>query len=75
MIFTKALSCFAGLIIYAKYMGCDPKSIGAIKRNDQILPYYVLDVASNIIGLPGLFISGVFSTALRYIPLLFCSKL
>lgn len=65
MIFTKALSCFAGLIIYAKYANCDPKSTHAIKQNDQILPYYVLDVASHITGLPGLFISGVFSTALR----------
>lgn len=66
MIFTKTLSCFAGLIMYAKYYGCDPRSTGAIKRNDQILPYYVLDVAGDVTGLPGLFISGVFSTALRY---------
>lgn len=51
--------------MYAKYYNCDPLKAGLIKRKDQLLPYYVIDVAGNILGLPGLFISGVFSTALR----------
>lgn len=51
--------------MYAKYHDCDPFTTGRIKRADQILAYYVLDVASQIPGISGLFVAGVFSTALR----------
>lgn len=64
---TKAICCFSGLIIYAKYHDCDPLSAGYMKRPDQILPYYVMDVAGQISGLSGLFVAGLFSTALRYL--------
>lgn len=66
VIITKSISCYSGLIMYAHYADCDPLKAGLIHRKDQLLPYYVLDVAGHIFGLPGLFISGVFSTALRY---------
>lgn len=65
IIFTKSISCFSGLIMYTIYKDCDPFTSKKISRPDQILPYYVLDVARNIPGLPGLFVSGVCSTALR----------
>lgn len=51
--------------MFAKYSSCDPFSTGEVKRNDQLLPYYVMDVAGNVPGLPGLFIAGVVSAALR----------
>lgn len=35
-----------------------------VKRSDQALPYYVMDVAGNIPGLPGLFLAGLVSAAL-----------
>ncbi|KAF2886735.1 hypothetical protein ILUMI_19438 [Ignelater luminosus] len=56
--------CFSGIIMYAKYYDCDPLSTGHIKRADQILPYYVLDVATRVPGLSGLFIAGMFSASL-----------
>jgi len=36
-----------------------------IIRADQLLPYYVMDVAGSVPGLPGIFIAGVFCAALR----------
>lgn len=60
------LSVISGLIMYAKYSDCDPFTTGEVSRNDQLLPYYVMDVAGNVPGLPGLFIAGVVSAALRY---------
>lgn len=35
-----------------------------VARNDKILPYYVLDVAANVPGLPGLFLAGLVSAGL-----------
>lgn len=54
-----------GLIMYAHYYECDPFTAGKITKHDQILPFYVMDVASTIPGLAGLFLSGIFSAALR----------
>lgn len=62
----KTMSAFAGLLMYAKYADCDPFTTGQVSKNDQLLPYYVMDVAARIPGLSGLFIAGVVSAALRY---------
>lgn len=59
------MCCYTGLVIYATYYRCDPLSTGAISKSDQLLPYFVMDIAGNIPGLPGIFLSGVFSAALR----------
>lgn len=64
LIFIKSCSCFTGLLMYAKYESCDPYTIRKISKLDQMLPYYVMDVGGKIPGLPGLFISGIFSAAL-----------
>lgn len=37
-----------------------------IRKPDQLLPYFVMESSHAIPGLPGLFVSGVFSAALRY---------
>lgn len=63
-IFVKLFSVYSGLIIYAKYEDCDPVTTGIVEKPDQIFPYYVMDVARSIPGLPGLFVAGVFSAAL-----------
>ncbi|XP_044736108.1 sodium-coupled monocarboxylate transporter 2-like isoform X2 [Chrysoperla carnea] len=60
----KMLNVTTGLIMYAKYQYCDPLTSKVIQKPDQILPYFVMDIAGNIPGLPGLFIAAVFSTAL-----------
>ncbi|XP_034172067.1 sodium-coupled monocarboxylate transporter 2 isoform X2 [Osmia lignaria lignaria] len=60
----KWVSVLTGLIMYARYHKCDPISTNVISRSDQLLPYYVLDVAENIPGLPGLFLAGLVSAGL-----------
>ncbi|XP_063925469.1 sodium-coupled monocarboxylate transporter 2-like [Zophobas morio] len=59
-----SFSIFTGLIMFARYANCDPLSIGAVKKHDQLLPFYIMDVASHIPGLSGLFIAGIFCAAL-----------
>ncbi|XP_066595800.1 sodium-coupled monocarboxylate transporter 1-like [Prorops nasuta] len=64
IVLVKLPSILTGLIIYSKYFDCDPLRSKAISTSDQLLPYYVMDVAGNIPGLPGLFLAGLVSAAL-----------
>lgn len=61
-----SLSCFTGLVIYTAFHDCDPIMTGTIGKADQLLPYFVMKITSHIPALPGIFVSGVFSAALRY---------
>ncbi|KAI4499585.1 hypothetical protein M0802_005481 [Mischocyttarus mexicanus] len=63
-VIVKWISVFTGLIMYAKYYKCDPITAHVVTRSDQILPYYVLDVAADAPGLPGLFLAGLVSAGL-----------
>ncbi|CAH1376540.1 unnamed protein product, partial [Tenebrio molitor] len=53
-----------GLGIYTKYSNCDPLANHKITKHDQLLPYYVMDVAGHIPGIPVLFMAAIFSAAL-----------
>ncbi|XP_022915695.2 sodium-coupled monocarboxylate transporter 2-like [Onthophagus taurus] len=64
IVLCKFVSVCTGLVIYSKYYNCDPFLTKKITQNDQLLPFYVIDVASSIPGLSGLFIAGVFCAAL-----------
>ncbi|KAJ9575567.1 hypothetical protein L9F63_007575, partial [Diploptera punctata] len=64
IIIFKTISCITGLLIYAKYHDCDPLTTKAVTRPDQLATYYVLDIASSVPGLPGLFVAGIFSASL-----------
>lgn len=57
-------NCFIGLLMYAHYESCDPFTAKRITKIDQILPYFIMDVAEKLPGLPGLFVAGIFSAAL-----------
>ncbi|KAJ8934937.1 hypothetical protein NQ314_013096 [Rhamnusium bicolor] len=59
------ICCYAGILVYATYYGCDPLSLGRIKADDQILPLFVMETVGHLRGVPGLFIAGVFGAALR----------
>ncbi|KAF4526294.1 hypothetical protein B566_EDAN013655 [Ephemera danica] len=55
---------YLGLLMYSHFQRCDPLLSKAIDASDQMLPLYVMEVAGNLPGLPGLFVAGVFSAAL-----------
>ncbi|KAJ0183865.1 hypothetical protein K1T71_000288 [Dendrolimus kikuchii] len=59
-----SLCCYTGLVIYATFADCDPLTTEAIKKSDQLLPYFVMTITGSIPALPGIFMSGVFSAAL-----------
>ncbi|KAK4876942.1 hypothetical protein RN001_009448 [Aquatica leii] len=64
MVVSLTIAIIMGLLIYTRYSECDPVTTQQIMRYDQIVPFYVLDIAKSLTGLPGLFIAGVFSASL-----------
>ncbi|KMQ89707.1 sodium-dependent multivitamin transporter, partial [Lasius niger] len=60
-------TCFSGLAMYSKYHNCDPSLQKRISSPDMLMPLYVMDTMSDIPGLPGLFIAGIFSAGLSTI--------
>ncbi|VVC36870.1 Sodium/solute symporter [Cinara cedri] len=58
------LTSFSGLAIFSKYYNCDPLKSGRVSSEDQLMPLYVMDTMSSVPGLTGLFIAGIFSSAL-----------
>lgn len=64
-LFLLMLTCsFGGMVIYAKYQGCDPIKNGYIEKGDQLFPLFVMDTLGHLPGLPGFFVAGIFSGAL-----------
>ncbi|XP_033191923.1 sodium-coupled monocarboxylate transporter 1 [Bombus vancouverensis nearcticus] len=61
-----SLCCWCGLVLIAWWSPpkCDPRATGLITADDQLLPAYVMEIAKNLPGVPGLFISGIFGAAL-----------
>ncbi|XP_055610558.1 sodium-coupled monocarboxylate transporter 2-like [Uranotaenia lowii] len=59
-----SLNCFTGIVIYAKYYDCDPIKVKLVEKADKLLPFFVQDVVGNLKGMPGVFISCVFSAGL-----------
>lgn len=67
MFFLISTTIFAGLVMYAVYVDCDPVKSGEISSNDKLMPFFVIDKLSYIPGFTGLFVSGVFSASLSTI--------
>ncbi|XP_037079494.1 sodium-coupled monocarboxylate transporter 1-like [Pollicipes pollicipes] len=67
IILYNSLACLCGLAIFATYADCDPLRMGLIERKDQLVPYFVLDQMSYLMGLPGLFVACIISGALSVI--------
>lgn len=50
--------------MYALYYDCDPLTSGYVQKQDKMMPFFVQDIAGHLKGMPGIFISSVFSAAL-----------
>ncbi|CAG5127309.1 unnamed protein product, partial [Candidula unifasciata] len=61
------ISCVIGMFMAAFYEKCDPMKAKFVDDSNQILPMFVMDVLGDIVGLPGLFVAGLFSGALSTI--------
>lgn len=61
------LCCYNGLLLYATYYDCDPLTTKLAKARDQMLPLLVMQTLSDMPGLSGFFIAGIFSAALSSI--------
>ncbi|XP_054002118.1 sodium-coupled monocarboxylate transporter 1-like [Hylaeus anthracinus] len=61
-----SLCCWCGLILLAWWAPpkCDPRALGQITADDQLLPAYVMEIAGHLHGVPGLFIAAIFGAAL-----------
>lgn len=59
-IFNTSLTVLTGLVIYAFYASCDPLSTGEINTDDEILPYFVIEVLGKFHGIPGVFVASLF---------------
>lgn len=64
VIFMVSISCYNGLLVYATYADCDPLTTGLAKAKDQLLPLMVMEKYTDIPGLAGFFVAGVFAAAL-----------
>ncbi|XP_054287825.1 sodium-coupled monocarboxylate transporter 2-like [Macrosteles quadrilineatus] len=62
--FVHGLVIYLGMILYARYYGCDPIATGEVKKTGQLVPLFVMEVTKGYPGLAGLFVSGVLSAAL-----------
>uniref|UniRef100_A0A1Y1M8K2 Sodium/solute symporter n=2 Tax=Photinus pyralis TaxID=7054 RepID=A0A1Y1M8K2_PHOPY len=71
LVILKVSNVLIGTTMYVRYEKCDPLSTGEVTRTDQILPYFVMDVAKHLPGLPGLFIAGIFSAGLSTLSTMF----
>lgn len=62
-----AIGSIMGLVMYARYQECNPRVMGDVTSNDQMVLYFVMDVLQDYPGLPGLFVACIFSGALSTI--------
>ncbi|XP_055375052.1 sodium-coupled monocarboxylate transporter 2-like isoform X2 [Condylostylus longicornis] len=59
-----SLNTLTGIVMFAKYFECDPVKTGVVEKADKLVPYFVQDIVGDFKGMPGIFISCVFSAAL-----------
>ncbi|XP_073828190.1 sodium-coupled monocarboxylate transporter 2-like [Musca autumnalis] len=64
VIIIMGFNSFSGIVMFARYSGCDPIKAGVVEKPDKMMPFFVQDIMGHLKGMPGVFISCVFSAAL-----------
>ncbi|XP_073977510.1 sodium-coupled monocarboxylate transporter 1-like isoform X2 [Rhodnius prolixus] len=59
-----SLAILLGLVIYATYYNCDPGLSKGFAAQNELVPFFVVDIGRNIPGVTGLFLAGILSAAL-----------
>ncbi|XP_067672324.1 sodium-coupled monocarboxylate transporter 1-like [Haliotis asinina] len=68
LILIVSLCCMIGIVMYAFYADCHPMDFNnLITTSDQLLPFFVMDILGHVPGLPGVFVSSLFSGSLSTI--------
>uniref|UniRef100_A0A8D8WCQ5 Sodium-coupled monocarboxylate transporter 1 n=1 Tax=Cacopsylla melanoneura TaxID=428564 RepID=A0A8D8WCQ5_9HEMI len=62
-----SLNWLVGMVIFYLYADCDPKKIGYISDNDEILPFYVEDKLYILPGFLGLLMASMFNGTLSFL--------
>uniref|UniRef100_F7AMK6 Sodium-coupled monocarboxylate transporter 1 n=1 Tax=Ciona intestinalis TaxID=7719 RepID=F7AMK6_CIOIN len=67
LLLLNGLAIMTGIVLYAYYKDCDPLTTGQVQNKDaqmQLLPAMVLEIFKDNPGMPGVFLSSVFSGSL-----------
>ncbi|GAB0101000.1 hypothetical protein DMENIID0001_171170 [Sergentomyia squamirostris] len=61
---TLLLSIATGMMIFSYYKNCDPITSGLVRKPDQLVPLFVMEMAQHLPGLPGIFVAGIIAGCL-----------
>ncbi|GFR79277.1 sodium-coupled monocarboxylate transporter 1 [Elysia marginata] len=66
LLFTGCVVAYEGVVVYSyfNHKGCDPLASKQISNPNQLVPFTVMDMFSNVPGMPGLFLASLFSASL-----------
>lgn len=59
------MTAITALAAYTVFVDCDPITSKTISRDDQIFPYFMMNITENIPAVPGIYLSAIFSASLR----------
>ncbi|KAJ6633155.1 Sodium-coupled monocarboxylate transporter 1, partial [Pseudolycoriella hygida] len=64
LVFVFTINFYTGLTVFKHYADCDPLRAGHIIAKDELLPFYIMDVFSDLTFVNGFFVAGIFAASL-----------
>ncbi|GAB0097883.1 hypothetical protein DMENIID0001_135620 [Sergentomyia squamirostris] len=56
---TLLLSIATGMVIFTYYKNCDPITSGLVRKPDQVVALFVMEMSQHLPGLQGIFVAGI----------------